>query len=111
MKPGSGIATQLDGSLAGRETRATDPAVADVLIPAEPEAVRMALERTAVLVVDMQNGFARPGGMLDLAGIDVAPAREAVTNARLVCEAARAGRVPGGPLGIGYAAGQSAARG
>jgi hypothetical protein len=27
--------------------------------------------------------------MLDLAGIDVAPAREAVANARLICEAAR----------------------
>src|SRR3979490_3545171 len=38
----------------------------------------------------MQNRFASPGGMLDLAGIDVPPARDAVANALLGCGAARA---------------------
>ena len=61
-----------------------------VEIPAEPEPLSLDLDRTALVVVDMQNAFASPGGMLDLAGIDVAPARDAVANARLVCEAARA---------------------
>jgi len=64
--------------------------VTSVEIPAEPEPLSLDLDRTALVVVDMQNAFASPGGMLDLAGIDVAPARDAVANARLVCEAARA---------------------
>jgi ureidoacrylate peracid hydrolase len=64
--------------------------VTTVEIPAEPEPLSLDLDRTALVVVDMQNAFASPGGMLDLAGIDVAPARDAVANARLVCEAARA---------------------
>ncbi|HKB18364.1 MAG TPA: pyrimidine utilization protein B, partial [Candidatus Dormibacteraeota bacterium] len=44
-----------------------------VELPAEPEAVSIDLDRTALLVVDMQNAFASRGGMLDLAGIDVRP--------------------------------------
>src|SRR5689334_24654039 len=46
------------------------------------------------VVVDMQNAFASPGGMLDLAGIDVKPAADAVANACLVGDAARAAGVP-----------------
>jgi len=82
-----------------------------VQLPAEPEALSLDLDRTAVLVVDMQNAFASPGGMLDLAGIDVRPAREAVANARLVCEAARAAGVPIVYLTIGYPPDQSTAGG
>jgi ureidoacrylate peracid hydrolase len=74
----------------------------EVLIPADPEGISLDLDRTALLVVDMQNAFASPGGMLDLAGIDVAPARDAVANARLVCEAARSAGVPIIYLTIGY---------
>ena len=58
-------------------------------IPAQPEPISLELERTALIVVDMQNAFASPGGMLDLAGIDVTPARDAVAKASLVLEAAR----------------------
>ena len=61
-----------------------------VQVPAEPEPIELDLDRTALLVVDMQNAFASPGGMLELAGIDIRPARDAVANARLVCRAARA---------------------
>lgn len=73
-----------------------------VVLPAEPKPLELDLERTALLVVDMQNAFASPGGMLDLAGIDVAPARDAVANARLVIDVARAARVPVIYLTIGY---------
>lgn len=73
-----------------------------VELPAEPASLALDLDRTAVLVVDMQNAFASPGGMLDLAGIDVRPARDAVLNARLVCEAARRAGVPVIYLTIGY---------
>ncbi|HKW60308.1 MAG TPA: cysteine hydrolase [Candidatus Dormibacteraeota bacterium] len=73
-----------------------------VELPAEPAAISLDLDRTALLVIDMQNAFASPGGMLDLAGIDVGPARDVVANAALVCEAARRAGVPVVYLTIGY---------
>jgi len=73
-----------------------------VELPAEPEAVSIDLDRTALLVVDMQNAFASHGGMLDLAGIDVRPAQDVIANAQLVCEAARRAGVPVVYLTIGY---------
>jgi ureidoacrylate peracid hydrolase len=73
-----------------------------VELPAEPAAIELDLDRTALVVVDMQNAFASPGGMLDLAGIDVVPARDAVANTALVCEAARRASVPVIYLTIGY---------
>jgi ureidoacrylate peracid hydrolase len=82
-----------------------------VHLPAEPEPIDLELERTAVIVVDMQNAFASPGGMLDLAGIDVRPARDAVANARLVCEAARVAEIPIVYLTIGWPVDQSTAGG
>jgi ureidoacrylate peracid hydrolase len=74
----------------------------NVSLPAEPAALSLDLDRTALVVVDMQNAFASPGGMLDLAGIDVRPARDVIANAALVCEAARRSRVPVVYLTIGY---------
>ncbi len=73
-----------------------------MLLPAEPEPINLELERTALLVVDMQNAFASPGGMLDLAGVDVRPARDAVANAALVRDAARAAGLPVIYLVMGY---------
>jgi ureidoacrylate peracid hydrolase len=85
--------------------------VRPIQVPAEPEPVDLDLDRTALLVVDMQNAFASPGGMLELAGIDIRPARDAVANARLVCEAARAVAIPIVYLTIGWPADQSTAGG
>ena len=82
-----------------------------VELPAAPGPISLDLERTALVVVDMQNAFASPGGMLDLAGIDVRPARDAVANARLVCEAARSAGLPVIYLTIGYPPDQSTAGG
>jgi len=59
----------------------------------------------------MQNAFASPGGMLDLAGIDVGPAAAAVANARLLVDAARATHIPVIYLVMGYAPDQSNAGG
>ncbi len=73
-----------------------------VELPAEPAAISIDLDRTALIVVDMQNAFASSGGLLDLAGIDVRPARDAIANASLVREAARAARLPVVYLTIGY---------
>jgi len=73
-----------------------------VELEAEPASLQLDLDRTALIVVDMQNGFASPGGMLDLAGIDVGPARDVVANARMVCDAARRAGLPVVYLTIGY---------
>jgi ureidoacrylate peracid hydrolase len=67
-----------------------------------PEPVRLELERTALLIVDMQNAFASPGGMLDLAGVDVEPAAEAVARTVRLRDAARAAGLPVVYLVIGY---------
>src|SRR5713226_10409423 len=59
----------------------------------------------------MQNAFASTGGMLDLAGVDVQPAAQAVANARLVVDAARDAGVPVIYLVMGYPPDQSTAGG
>jgi len=82
-----------------------------IALPARPEPIEIDREQTAVLLVDMQNAFASTGGMLDLAGVDVQPAAEAVANARLVVDAARDASVPVIYLVMGYAADQSNAGG
>jgi ureidoacrylate peracid hydrolase len=82
-----------------------------VELPAEPEPLDLDLDRTALLVVDMQNAFASAGGMLELAGIDIRPAGDAVANARLVCAAARVAGIPVIYLTIGWPADQSTAGG
>jgi ureidoacrylate peracid hydrolase len=71
-------------------------------LPARPAALSLDLDRTALIVVDMQNAFASPGGMLELAGIDVRPARDVIANTQMVCEAARRSGIPIVYLTIGY---------
>lgn len=50
-----------------------------VTLPARPEPLSLAVEETAVVVVDMQNAYASPGGYLDLAGFDISGAAAAIT--------------------------------
>lgn len=71
-------------------------------LPARPGPLSLDLDRTALIVVDMQNAFASPGGMLDLAGIDVRAARDVIANTRMVCEAARRAGLPVVYLTMGY---------
>ena len=40
-------------------------------LTARPEAITFDPQQTALIVVDMQNAYATPGGYLDLAGFDV----------------------------------------
>src|SRR5439155_8498450 len=61
----------------------------DLLPPARPEPISITRERTALLLVDMQNAFASKGGMLDLAGLDVTQARAAVAKSQLLADAQR----------------------
>jgi nicotinamidase-related amidase len=47
-------------------------------LSAEPKPIRIDLERTAVVIVDMQNDFCHPDGWLAGIGVDVSPARSAI---------------------------------
>lgn len=49
-----------------------------LVIPAKPEDFPLLPEETALIVVDMQNAYASPGGYLDLAGFDVTGARPVI---------------------------------
>jgi ureidoacrylate peracid hydrolase len=40
-------------------------------LDARPERLVLEASRTALIVVDMQNAFVNPGGLLDHAGIDI----------------------------------------
>ena len=60
-----------------------------VEVAARPQPFRLATATTAVVVVDMQNDFASPGGMFDRAGIDITGIRAIVPKVHAVLAAAR----------------------
>jgi ureidoacrylate peracid hydrolase len=60
-----------------------------VKLPTRPEPLEVDLAQSAVVVVDMQNAFASKGGLLDLAGIDIAEASGVVRTIAGVLAAAR----------------------
>ena len=62
----------------------------NVTLPAQPEALPIKLTETALVVVDMQNAYASPGGYLDLAGFDISGADAAIVNVQAAIAAARA---------------------
>ena len=61
-----------------------------VRIEARPEPLDIELVRTAIVVVDLQNGYASPGGYRALIGQDVGPARMVIDNSVEVLDHARA---------------------
>lgn len=58
-------------------------------LPARPEPVTLRPEETAVIVVDMQNGYASAGGYVDLAGFDIAGAASVIGRIGETLAAAR----------------------
>lgn len=61
-----------------------------IMLPARPEPLPVPASRTAVIVVDMQNAYASPGGYLDLAGFDISGAAAVIAKTKAVLETARA---------------------
>ena len=61
---------------------------------AKPEALDVEFAKSAIVVVDMQNAFASKGGLLDIAGVNLADAPRVVRTIRDVIGAARAQGVP-----------------
>lgn len=58
---------------------------------ARPEAITFAPQQSALIVVDMQNAYASPGGYLDLAGFDVSATQPVIANTKTAVAAARCG--------------------
>lgn len=61
-----------------------------VTLPARPENIAFSPAQTALIVVDMQNAYASPGGYLDLAGFDVSATQPVIENIAIAVQAARA---------------------
>lgn len=60
-----------------------------VSLNARPEPIEIDLHRTAVIVVDMQNGFVGKGGMFDYIGMDISGAGHVIETNRKIIRAAR----------------------
>ena len=73
-----------------------------IQVPARPAPFALEPTKTAVVVVDMQNDFASPGGMFDLAGIDISCIQAIVPNVRSVLASARANELPIVYLKMGF---------
>jgi ureidoacrylate peracid hydrolase len=65
-----------------------------IMLPARPEPIPVSVSQTAVIVIDMQNAYASPGGYLDLAGFDISGADRVIRNTKGVLEIARAAGMP-----------------
>jgi len=60
-----------------------------VTLPARPEPIRLNPAETAMIIVDMQNAYASPGGYLDIAGFDIAGCEAVIQRAVVAAAAAR----------------------
>jgi ureidoacrylate peracid hydrolase len=69
---------------------------------ARPEPVDVDFEKSALIVVDMQNAFASKKGMLDLAGVDISGAPRVVRSIQDVVRSARGAGIPIVFLQMGY---------
>jgi ureidoacrylate peracid hydrolase len=65
------------------------PDATKLTLPARPEAIRLSPHDTAVVVIDMQNAYASPGGYVDLAGFDISGAAGTIGKIAMVLETAR----------------------
>ncbi|TAL38243.1 MAG: pyrimidine utilization protein B [Phenylobacterium sp.] len=71
------------------DPRPTVPIPGAVTLPARPENLPIDPKATALLVVDMQNAYASPGGYLDLAGFDIEGAAGVIEKIVVLVETAR----------------------
>jgi len=60
-----------------------------IKIEAEPESIEIALSKTAILVVDMQNAFVRKGAYFDAVGADISGIEKIIGTCREIINTAR----------------------
>jgi ureidoacrylate peracid hydrolase len=70
--------------------------------PTKPDAIEADPERSAVVVVDMQNAFASKGGMFDLSGLDISGAQSVIEVLKNVLATARDAGIKVVYLQMGY---------
>src|SRR5258707_9526167 len=63
-------------------------------LPARPEPIMLRPAETALIIVDMHNAYASPGGYTSLAGFDISGAPDAIANIKQAAAAARAVGMP-----------------
>lgn len=68
----------------------------------KPEPLDVDFQKSAVVVVDMQNAFASKAGLLDIAGMDISGAPGVVSTIGSVLNVARRGRIPVVYVQMGY---------
>jgi ureidoacrylate peracid hydrolase len=73
-----------------------------VKLNAKPEALDVDFAKSAIVLVDMQNAFASKGGLLDIAGVDLADAPRVVRTIQDVIGTARSTGVPVVHLRMAY---------
>ena len=71
------------------QPRPTIPIDGAVTLPARPENLPIDPKATALIVVDMQNAYASPGGYLDIAGFDIGGAAAVIDRIAVLVETAR----------------------
>lgn len=64
------------------------------MIDARPYPCTLPLDRTALVIIDMQHQFCSPGGMSDFFGADIRMTRAPIGNIRLLLEAFRTADMP-----------------
>ncbi|NWF78032.1 MAG: isochorismatase family protein [Chloroflexi bacterium] len=75
----------------------------EVVIPAKPERIKLDINRTAVIVVDMQNTFCKKGGIFDYLGaLDETKVKHVIDRDKKVIEACRRKGIKVVYLRMGY---------
>lgn len=95
--PNSALGTQRDRWLASAthvDMARPRPSPRELDIASTPQAVTIDLNRTALIVIDMQNDFCAPDGMIGLAGGDYASDRAPIDPLNRLTPALRAHGVP-----------------
>jgi ureidoacrylate peracid hydrolase len=84
----------------------------EVVVPAEPEPIRLDIDRTALLVVDMQNSFCKKGGLFDYLGkLDETKVKHIIDTDKKIIEACRHKDIKVVYLRMGYRPGLANAGG
>lgn len=89
----------IDGDRVDMTRPAPAPHTAE--IRAQPQNIAIDINRTAVVIVDMQNDFCAHGGWFDTLGVDVSPIHAIYPNIRRATDSARAAGIPIIWLGFG----------